>query len=70
MRLLILMVAAVLASCAPTPEEIWVDQQLSRCRAMGSSGVYTQATGVFECWRHAIARNPKRMFVETYRKKG
>lgn len=68
MRILILVTTLVLAACEPTPEEAWVSRQIDRCRAMGSTGTYDKATGVFECWRHAIARNPKRMFVETYRR--
>lgn len=59
----------VLTGCAQeTPEEAWLRRQHNRCRAMGSSGTYDSTTAIFECWRHAIARNPKLMFKESYRR--
>lgn len=68
MRAALLITALALAGCAETPEEAWLRRQYDRCRAMGSSGTYDQPSMTFECWRHAMARNPKLMFKDTFRK--
>ena len=66
MRLLAIALLLALTGCSETPLEAFIRRQNSLCAARGSTGAYDETTKVYECWRHAIGRNPKLMFREAW----
>lgn len=66
MRAALLLLAVGLLGCSDPPEVKWVNNQQSRCHAMGGTMHYDKSTRLAECFRHPIGRIGKLMFKETY----
>ena len=68
MKHLLLLVTLVLLGCSKEPSAIdqWVSKMRDKCFAMGGSSFFDDDTLIVDCYRHAFARNSKKLFSEKY----
>lgn len=63
---LVVAVLTLLGCGAPSAEQLWLAEQVERCRAQNGNYSYNENAKEFECFRTPFMRQPKRLFKKNY----